>query len=108
MLQVALHTPGAALWSLLVVSAVSGWLFEPEPLAVPVPVWVRHAGAFGKLDTVHVHTRSGWQVRHCGHPTANFPYLIVTSDGEQLVNPVNGRGFQRLELAKEFVESTTA
>jgi hypothetical protein len=86
-----------------VVSAVSGWLFDPATPAVAEPVWTRYAGSLGKLNTVHVHTRSGWQVHHCGHPTANFPYYILTPSGERILN-LNGRGFQRLQLAKSHVE----
>lgn len=83
---------------------MTGLLFDLEAPAAPEPVWVRYAGSLGKLDTVHRHTRSGWEVRHCGHPTANFPYFILKPDGERLLNPNNGRGFQRLELAKIYVE----
>ena len=85
----------------------AGWLFGEPPLQeVPDPVWVRYAGSLGKLNTVHSHVPSGWQVHHCGHPTANFPYYILKPDGETVLNPDNGRGFQRLELAKSYVEKT--
>ena len=85
----------------------AGWLFDPELVTAEL-VWVRYAGSLGKLDTVHVHARSGWQIHHCGHPTANFPYYIWKPDGERLLNPGNGRGFQRLALAKAFVEAMAA
>jgi hypothetical protein len=74
-------------------------------VAAPKPeVWERHAGALGKLDTFFVHVASGWTIHHCGHPTANFPYYILTPSGERILNG-NGRGFQRLNLAKQFIES---
>jgi hypothetical protein len=81
-------------------------LIDTAPVAPAAPEWERIAGALGKLNTVHIHTSSGWAVHHCGHPTANFPYYILTPDGERIVAP-NGRGFQRLQLAKEHVEQAT-
>ncbi len=47
---------------------------------------------------------SGWIVKHCGHPTALWPYYGLSPDGEMLVSP-NGRGFQLLVLAQEAVEA---
>jgi hypothetical protein len=35
--------------------------------------WTR-LGTEGKLGAVYVHDASGWVIRHCGHPTANWPY----------------------------------
>lgn len=35
--------------------------------------WTR-LGTEGKLGAVYVHEASGWRIRHCGHPTANWPY----------------------------------
>lgn len=90
---------------------MSGWLFDPAELAeLPAPplVWERIPGRLGKLDTKHLHIASGWAVVHCGHPTANYPYLVITSAGAQLFDPVTGRGFLRLELAKNFVLAMTA
>ena len=79
-------------------------LFEMPTFESPAPVWIRHAGSLGKLNTVHVHARTGLRIEHCGHPTANFPYVIYSRDGERTLAP-NGRGFQRLELAKQFIEA---
>ena len=78
-------------------------LFNLEPLAV-APTWERWGGGsvLGHKDAVYLHIPSGWQVRHCGHLTANFPYYILTPDGVVLAD--NGRGFQRLELAKQHLE----
>ncbi len=80
-----------------------GALFDLDALPVRAATWRRDAGALGKLDTVHVHVASGWSVEHCGHPTANFPYLVWSADGERHLAP-NGRGFQNLKLAKSYVE----
>jgi hypothetical protein len=76
------------------------------PLLAALPTWERVPDFYpggGKLGTVHIHTRSGWVIHHCGHPTANFPYYILKPDGERVLAP-NGRGFQRLELAKQYTE----
>lgn len=89
----------------------SGWLFDPAELAnlpAPLPVWTAIPGRVPKLHTRHVHNASGWAVLHCGHPTANYPYYVVTSAGAELVDPDTGRGFRRLELAKNFVVAMTA
>jgi hypothetical protein len=49
-------------------------------------------------------------VIHCGHPTALWPYYIVTPAGETVLAP-SGRGFRYLAVAKAEVErraNTTA
>jgi hypothetical protein len=79
---------------------------DEKPAPAPA-VWERVLGSLGKIDTVHIHKPTGWTVRHCGHPTANFPYYIETPDGRRVLAP-NGRGFQRLELAKKHTEENNA
>lgn len=78
-------------------------LFNLEPYTV-APTWERWGGGgiYGRIDAVHFHVPSGWQIRHCGHPTANYPYYILTP--EQIILAPNGRGFMRLELAKQHLE----
>jgi len=82
-------------------------LFDLSPftVAAPSPVWERWGGGgiMGQKGAVYLHIPSGWQVRHCMHPTANFPYYILTPDGP--VFAANGRGFQRLELAQQHLEN---
>jgi hypothetical protein len=51
---------------------------------------------------------SGWIVRHCGHPTAVWPYYGVSPAGEMLINERNGRAFQRLVEAQAAVEAKIA
>ena len=82
-------------------------LLTLEAAAPVAPIWQRVPGLLGKLDTVHIHTPSGWEIHHCGHPTANFPYVIYKPNGERILAP-NGRGFQRLELAKKYAEGNHA
>lgn len=83
-------------------------LLQLEEKPAPVPAWeCVYRGAYGKCGNVYLHSASGWTVEHCGHPTANFPYLVVDADGYSHTNPLNGRGFQRLALAKSYVEQQT-
>lgn len=79
------------------------WLGADDAPVPAAPIWQRVPGTLGKLDTVHIHTPSGWEIHHCGHPTANYPYCIYKPDGWRVLAP-NGRGFQRLELAKQYTE----
>lgn len=70
------------------------------------PAWNRKPGpAGGACGATHTHA-SGHTVRHCGHPTANWPYYILTPDGETVLAP-NGRGFKYLADAKHEVERLT-
>lgn len=80
-------------------------LFDLQPFTV-APIWERRGGdcpVLGHKAAVHVHLASNMAVRHCLHPTANFPYYIVTSEGERIYAP-NGRGFMNLNAAKQHVE----
>ena len=65
--------------------------------------WTRLRGGCGGIWR-HA---SGWLVRHCGHPTALWPYHGTSPSGEMLLAP-NGHGFRRLALAQEAVEELVA
>lgn len=53
-------------------------------------------------DWIH---ESGWEVRHCGHPTATWPfYLVDPSQPQWLVVSFNGLGFKHLVVAQTVVE----
>lgn len=41
----------------------------------------------------------GWIIQHCGHPTANYPYMLYTPDGRPQL-AANGRAHQNLAAAK--------
>ena len=43
---------------------------------------------------------SGWTVKHCGHPTANYPYYLISPEGDEPIVAANGRGFRSLAAAK--------
>lgn len=49
----------------------------------------------------------GWHLQHCGHPTANFPYMLYTPEGAAVTAP-NGRGFQNVNSAVEWLQPTLA
>jgi hypothetical protein len=50
---------------------------------------------------------SGWVVRHCGHPTALWPYYGVPPGGGEMLLAPSGHGFQTLALAQAAVEART-
>jgi hypothetical protein len=50
-----------------------------------------------------VYEPNGANVSHCGHPTANYPYLVVTRDGRYVLAP-NGRAFRLLKDAMAAAE----
>lgn len=72
---------------------------EQLPL-LPKSRWTSHGK--GKLDRYDEH-ESGWQVIHCGHPTANWPWYAVSPEGEHVVAH-HGRGWRKLEQAREHVD----
>ena len=70
------------------------------------PNWTRKPGpAGGTCGAKHTHI-SGHVIVHCGHPTALWPYYIVTPKNETILAP-NGRGFKFLTDAKTEVEHRT-
>ena len=80
-------------------------LIALEEIPRPTPAWecvIRPDRSPYRRD---LHT-SGWAVEHCGHPTANFPYVAFDPDGRMHTNPNNGRGFRHLVDAKHYVEET--
>lgn len=67
-----------------------------------------HAPGACKTRIAYRHT-SGWIVRHCGHPTANWPYHGVSADGvATLVVTHNGKGFKDLLSAMTQIEGHLA
>ena len=46
---------------------------------------------------------NGYEVHHCGHQTANYPYYLVTPAGLMVVSH-NGHGFVRAAWAQEVAE----
>ena len=54
----------------------------------------------------HFRHESGWEILHCGHPTANWPYYAVAPDGRTWIAG-NGHGFRTLAIAMAAVETGT-
>ena len=68
------------------------------------PAW--KGRSWHAIGPKHYGHASGWTVRHCGHPTANWPYYLTSPEGLSPVMSWNGLGFRTLEgacLAVEFL-----
>lgn len=65
--------------------------------------WTSHGkGKIGRFDR---HDATGWEIHHCGHPTANWPwYAIAPGDAETGYVADHGRGWRTLDQAHEHVE----
>lgn len=71
--------------------------------------WVRMSEPGDKTGARWRHVRSGWEVRHCGHPTANWPYYAVDPEHQECTTVThNGLGFQSLTAAIGAVEHVLA
>lgn len=67
--------------------------------------WIRLSIPGDKCGTHWRHVASGWEVMHCGHPTANWPYRLVDpSRPRHCTVSVDGHGFRRLDIAMDVVE----
>jgi hypothetical protein len=57
--------------------------------------------------------RDGWLLEHCGHPTAIYPYLLVSPAGERVLSgafsgqPDKGHAWATIALAADWVASLT-
>lgn len=60
----------------------------------PHPLWRRIDGGKGKLSALHEGPR-GWKVRHCGHPTANFPWALYNRNGVMILSGALGHELTR-------------
>lgn len=71
--------------------------------------WKRTDGGGSKLHAVYTHAK-GWTLEHCGHPTANHPYLLRDSRGRIVLTGAKyskradfGRAWDSLRHAAEFL-----
>lgn len=80
-----------------------GRIVVPEP-APRHGEWTRHPSPIGSKGARYVLEGTGYQVQHCGHPTANWPYYGITPDGRDIFTH-NGKGFRLLEEAKAAIEA---
>lgn len=52
---------------------------------------------------------SGWEARHCGHPTANWPYwLLDPAHPDATTVSYSGHGFRNSGVAMDVVEAILA
>lgn len=72
--------------------------------------WTRlHPKGASKCSAAYRHDATGWVVKHCGHPTANWPYYASAPDGSaSLVIESCGRAFRLLDDACRAVEDLVA
>lgn len=81
----------------------------PAPAAEPQrggrPGWRRLSAPGDKCSARWLHEASGWEVKHCGHPTANWPYHAADPEHPgRVVVTHNGKGFRKLADAWAAVE----
>lgn len=69
------------------------------------PGWTRLSAPGDKCGARWRHEASGWEVKHCGHPTANWPYHAADPEHPgRVVVSHNGKGFRKLLDAMAAVE----
>ena len=66
--------------------------------------WTRISPKPGTCWTHWAHQDSGWQFRHCGHPTANWPYYFIDPASLRTVMSFNGLGFKSVEVCMNVIE----
>ena len=67
--------------------------------------WTRLSPPGRKCDTWWRHDATGWEIRHCGHPTANWQYYATDSRHPETVKVThNGLGFYSLLHAFECID----
>lgn len=71
----------------------------PAPARAPQG-WAAVEAAFGRSIAWACLRFPGAVVRHCGHPTALYPYYVTG------VPALHGRTFKRLKTAQAAVETT--
>lgn len=68
--------------------------------------WTRVTPPGQKLHALWRHDSTSLEVRHCGHPTALYPYFAIDpSDRATMIVTHNGHGFRDLLEAFEQVEA---
>jgi len=66
--------------------------------------WTKHGkGKVGRYDS----HPSGWQIRHCGHPTAHWPWYALAPTGERVCSE-SGFAWRKLAEAHEHVDQAIA
>lgn len=84
-----------------------GWSKQPRPAGYGSAAW--------RSSWVYV-SSEGWELSHCGHPTALWPYLLISPNGTRVLtgaagpcrNPEFGTAWSSVAEAIDFVASLTA
>ncbi len=80
-------------------------MFTSAEAPVAEPPWVRLSLPGDKLRALWRHPATGWIIRHCGHPTANWPYYAVDPDHlDVMTTDQTRRGFQTLKRARGRID----
>lgn len=79
---------------------------HPYPLALG-PRWTRLSDAKDGKTRQHFTHDAGYDLQHCGHPTAIWPWQLIGPDGQLRLAP-NGRAFRDLADVRTFVEGELA
>lgn len=80
------------------------WIRRPKTTRERIRAgWTRLSPRGAMTCCGHFRHTSGWEILHCGHPTANWPYYLVAPDGRKYVAP-HGHGFRLLADAMQMVE----
>lgn len=78
--------------------------FPDAPRAAEPATWRKIAGdPLGGKFVTYQHPASNWRIQHCGHPTANYPYYLISPAGLHPIVSENGRAFRNLCAAKAAV-----
>jgi hypothetical protein len=67
--------------------------------------WSRFDGSKSKVYAKWAH-RTGWELHHCGHPTANYPWLMIDPDGRTVQTGVLGPA-GRADFGSAFADLRT-
>ena len=71
--------------------------------------WTRISATKRKTDAHWIHKASGFQILHCGHPTANWPYYAIDpADPGRTTVTHNGLGFRTLKDAFDQIDGVIA
>ena len=87
----------------------------PSAKAMAAAGWTRvDPRPWGKCSARWVHSR-GWRIEHCGHPTANHPWVLYAPDGRMILTgvqygnpPTYGTAWNSLADVIEWVASAAA
>ena len=86
-----------------------------SPKQLAAAGWTRHLkDGFQYMAQLYKHT-AGWELSHCGHPTALYPWVLLSPKGQLILtgakvsgNPEFGTAWPTMGDAVAFVSSLAA